>query len=304
MTRLYLATLMDMIWGRITCTLNEQRMKVKETLRRLDMDGFTILEGVIPEGDVEDARNEVEDAVAGNRGEVDRLQANVRARGHRIGATGVAAAGGLINLVPGFGRYLADRRILDPCESFFGPYVRVSSVGAVMNHPGNARGYWHSDWPFNQTVASHIPAPYSNAVLHITAIFMLSPFTEETGGTLVVPGSHRSPVNPSGETEVDRDSPYPTEINATGQPGDVLLFDSRLWHSVAPNNSDRPRTAVIARYAPWWLNLSVQRPGTPDHTQIVAETGGKPSEVPLVKRDVFDGLADDVKTLFRHWVEE
>ena len=277
---------------------------VEETLRRLEMDGFCILEGVIPENDVVGVRDEVEDAVSGFREEVERMQANVRARGHRIGASGVSAVGGLINYVPSFGHHLANHQILEPCESIFGPYVRVSSVGAVMNHPGNARGYWHSDWPFNQTVATHIPAPYPDAVLHITAIFMLSPFTEETGGTLVVPGSHRSSVNPSGETEVDRDSPYPTEINAMGRPGDVLLFDSRLWHSVAPNRGDRPRTAVIARYAPWWLNLSVQRPGTPDHTQIIAETGGKPSEAPLVKREVFNGLPDDAKTLFRHWVEE
>ena len=293
-----------MIGARIKYIDGERRMDVKETLRRLDMDGFCIIEGVIPPGEADGVREEVEDAVSGNRREVDRMQANVRARGHRIGASGVAAVGGLINHVPGFGRYLADRRILEPCESVFGPYTRVSSVGAVMNHPGNARGYWHSDWPFNQTVATHIPAPYPDAVLHITAIFMLSPFTEETGGTLVVPGSHRSPTNPSGETEVDRDAPYPTEIGATGRPGDVLLFDSRLWHSVAPNRSDRPRTAVIARYAPWWLNLTVQRPGTPDHTRIIVETGGKPSEVPLVRRDVFESLPDEAKALFRHWVEE
>ena len=279
-------------------------MNVSETLRRLDMDGFCILRSVIPVDEVDDIRDEVENAVTENRRRTDQMQANVRARGYRIGATGVASTGDLINQTPRFGRYLADRRIVDPCESIFGPYVRVSSVGAVMNHPGNARGYWHSDWPFNQTVASHIPAPYANAVVHVTAIFMLSPFTEETGGTLVVPGSHRSPANPSGENGVDRDSPYPTEINAIGAVGDVLFFDSRLWHSVAPNHSDRPRTAVIARYAPWWLNLSVQRPGTPDHTQIVVETGGKPSVVPLVKRSTFESLPDEAKPLFRHWVEE
>ena len=279
-------------------------MNVSETLRRLDMDGFCILRGVIPVDEVDDIRDKVENAVTENRRRTDQMQANVRARGHRIGATGVASTGDLINQTPKFGRYLADRRIVDPCESIFGPYVRVSSVGAVMNHPGNARGYWHSDWPFNQTVASHVPAPYADAVMHVTAIFMLSPFTEETGGTLVVPGSHRSSTNPSGENGVDRDSPYPTEINAIGAAGDVLLFDSRLWHSVAPNHSDRPRTAVIARYAPWWLNLSVQRPGTPDHTQIVVETGGKPSVVPLVKRSTFESLPDEAKPLFRHWVEE
>ena len=279
-------------------------MTVQETLRRLDMDGFCILPRVIPDDEVEGVREEVEAAVTENRQRTDRLQADVRARGHRIGATGVASTGDLVNQVPGFGRYLAHRSIVDPCETIFGPYVRISSVGAVMNHPGNARGYWHSDWPFNQTVASHVPAPYADAAMHVTAIFMLSPFTEETGGTLVVPGSHRSATNPSGENGVDRDSPYPTEIHALGQPGDVLLFDSRLWHSVAPNNSDRPRTAVIARYAPWWLNLSVQRPGTPDHTQIVVETGGKPSVVPLVKRNTFESLPDEAKPLFRHWVEE
>ena len=279
-------------------------MTVQETLRRLDMDGFCILHGVIPDDEVDKVRDDVESAVSENRRRTDQMQANVRARGHRIGATGVASTGDLINQVPRFGRYLADSRIVDPCETIFGPYVRVSSVGAVMNHPGNARGYWHSDWPFNQTVASHIPAPYPDAAIHVTAIFMLSPFTEETGGTLVVPGSHRSPTNPSGENGVDRDSPYPTEIHALGQQGDLLLFDSRLWHSVAPNNSDRPRTAVIARYAPWWLNLSVQRPGTPDHTQIVVETGGKPSVVPLVKRNTFESLPNDAKPLFRHWVEE
>ena len=268
------------------------------------MDGFCILEGVIPQNDVGEVLDEVEEAVSENKQRSDQMQANVRARGHRIGATGVAALNGLINHVPRFGQFLADRSIVDPCESVFGPYVRVSSVGAVMNHPGNARGYWHSDWPFNQTVASHIPAPYADAVMHVTAIFMLSPFNEETGGTLVVPGSHRSPANPSGENGVDRDSPYPSEINAKGEPGDVLLFDSRLWHSVAPNHSDRPRTAVIARYAPWWLNLTVQKPGTPDHTQIVVETGGKPSVVPLIKRHTFESLPDEAKALLRHWVEE
>ena len=171
-------------------------MNVAETLRHLDMDGFCILEGVIPQNDVDEVLDEVEEAVSENKQRSDQMQANVRARGHRIGATGVAALNGLINHVPRFGQFLADRSIVDPCESVFGPYVRVSSVGAVMNHPGNAGGYWHSDWPFNQTVASHIPAPYADAVMHVTAIFMLSPFNEETGGTLVVPGSHRSPCKP------------------------------------------------------------------------------------------------------------
>ena len=120
---------------------------------------------------------------------------------------------------------------------------------------------------------------------------------------LIVPGSHRSPDNPSGDNGVDRDAPYPTEVNVTGEPGDVFLYDSRLWHSVADNKSGTPRVAISVRYAPWWLNLDVQREGHPDHMRIVVETDGKDSINPLIPARVFESFPDGVNPLFRHWVE-
>ena len=54
---------------------------------------------------------------------------------------------------------------------------------------------------------------------------------------------------------------FPTEINVTGPTGSVLLFDSRLWHSTSPNETDAPRVALAVRYAPWWLNLEVPATG-------------------------------------------
>ena len=90
---------------------------------------------------------------------------------------------------------------------------------------------------------------------------MISPFTHETGGTLVVPGSHRSTDNPSGQNGVDPLNPYPTDMQATGDAGSVLIFDSRTWHAAAPNETKNPRVSVVARYAPWWLNLDVLMPG-------------------------------------------
>ena len=65
------------------------------------MDGFRILNGVIPEDEVDDVRDDVEAAVSENRQRSDQMQANVRARGHRIGATGVASTGNLITRCPG-----------------------------------------------------------------------------------------------------------------------------------------------------------------------------------------------------------
>ena len=83
----------------------------------------------------------------------------------------------------------------------------------------------------------------------------------------------------------------------------MFLYDSRLWHSVADNKSGTPRVAISVRYAPWWLNLDVQREGHPDHMRIVVETDGKDSINPLIPARVFESFPDGVNPLFRHWVE-
>lgn len=94
-------------------------MDLHETLRRLYMDGFYIVEGVIPRGDVGAVREEVQAVVEENRRLNEAMQRNVRSRGHRIRASGVASAGGLINHLPSFGKYLADERITGTCEKIF-----------------------------------------------------------------------------------------------------------------------------------------------------------------------------------------
>ena len=211
----------------------------------------------------------------------------------------------MINEVQSFAPYLADRRLIDLIESFFGAWARISCTDCVVNLPGNERGYWHADWPYNQTNASHIPAPYPDAVLHLSTIWMMTPFSAETGGTLIVPGSHRWPHNPAAGTmtEVDHEAPYPTERHVEGGAGSVLVYDSRLWHAVAANKSSAPRIGLLVRYAPWWLNLNPTLFGRPEHQAMVVETGGKNYEMMPLKRKVFEKLPQAVQPLYRHWVE-
>ncbi len=283
------------------------------------MNGFCVVAGVIPDDQVAVVRDSVMEAQARHDVESGAKEEAIRARGHRIGVKGVGNLKQVINQTQAFAPFIADRRILDIAETFFGPFVRISSTGCVINHPGNERGYWHADWPHNQTNASHIRAPYPDAFVHLATIWMLSDFTEENGGTFLLPGTHRMNENPSigavrrgrgSEGKVsegplagfDRDSPYPTEIQATGKAGSVLLYDSRLWHAVAPNQSDHPRVAILIRYAPWWLNLNPTMIGHPEHTMMVVETGGKNYENPPIKPEVYESLPDDVKPLYRHFV--
>ena len=271
----------------------------------IERDGFCVLEGLIPAAEVGAICDEMIAAVERNREASEARLAKTRSRGHRIGNPGVATLRQIINEVQSFAPYLADRRLLDVVEAFFGSWARISCTDCAVNLPGNARGYWHADWPYNQTNASHIPAPYSDAVLHLATIWMMTPFAAETGGTLVVPGSHRWPQNPAAGNlpEVDHEAPYPTERHVEGEAGSVLVYDSRLWHAVAPNRSQGPRVGLIVRYAPWWLNLNPTLIGRPEHQAMVVETGGKNYEMAPLRQEVFASLPKDVQPLYRHWVE-
>ncbi len=278
-------------------------MESEERVRQLKMDGFCVIEGVIPSDRVDRVRQSVVDAQARHHEEAEAKLAATRAKGHRVGAEGVANLRQVINETQAFAPYLADRRILDLAEASFGPYVRISCTDCVINNPGNERGYLHADWPYNKTNASHLRAPYPDTMMHISTIWMLSPFSAETGGTIVVPGSHRMSSNPAGGgTSTPQDDPYPTEMNVCGDAGSVFVSDSRLWHAVAPNRSDQPRVALLIRYAPWWLNLNPTMIGTPEHTAMVVETGGKNYELPPLRRGVYESLPEDVKPLYRFWV--
>ena len=94
------------------------------------------------------------------------------------------------------------------------------------------------------------------------------------------------------------------EHQATGTAGSVLLYDSRLWHAVAPNLSTTSRVALIVRYVPWWLNLTPTMRGTPDHERMVLKTGGKNYDAIPIRREVFEALSSIVKPLYQHWVVE
>ena len=280
-------------------------MNISNIVSHIEKDGYAIVEEVIPPERVKQVHDEVVAVQRTHHEEYKAEVAKTRARGHRVGVQGVAGLRQVINSTQCFAPYLANERIAGVAEHFFGDFVRISSTGCVVTHPGGGRGYWHADWPFNATNSTHVKAPYPDVMMHLSSIWMLTRFGEDNGGTFVLPGSHRFNNNPAtgGMEGVDEDAPHPDERQAVGPAGSVLLYDSRLWHAVAPNRSDEARVALIVRYAPWWLNLTPTMRGTPDHERMVLQTGGKNYDAIPIRREVFDTLPENVKPLYRHWVE-
>lgn len=93
--------------------------------------------------------------------------------------------------------------------------------------------------------------------------------------SLVLPGSHRSGTNPTGDNGVDPLAPYPL-----------------------------PKCRSPVRYAPWCLNLDVLRPGSDERSRMVDETGMSDNEVEPLAAEVFAALPAAVKPLFRPWVSK
>ena len=261
-------------------------MSNEETLRRLRMDGWSVIDGVIPDNEVEAVRRSIVETAG------------------KLGTGGTRnAVRGLIAYDQSIAPHLTSDKVLGVVEAVFGHNVRASMSTALVTGPGEVRSNWHSDWPFGQTQPRHFPAPYPDVTAHLTTIWMLTPFTPDGGGTLLVPGSHRAYNNPSDDDwSVDAMAEYPTEVQATGSAGSVLIFDSRLWHSAAANTSNETRVAVVVRWAPWWLNVNPIVPGTAEYEELAEETGERPDDVVLIGQEAHERLPDAAKPLFRHIV--
>ena len=89
-------------------------------------------------------------------------------------------------------------------------------------------------------------------------IFSLNGQTASNGGSFAIPGSHRSVVYPT--------PPYNDIKDLDCNPGDAIIWDSRIWHGAHENQSRLDRWSVIATFRPWWAkqNFDVAR-GMPQH---------------------------------------
>ena len=266
-------------------------MDLERTLMQIKVSGFCVLDDIIPPDEVQRVRESV--------------LATVRRHGSRsrFAPQGASQIAGLINYDQSFVEYLVEPQLTAVVTALLGEHYRVSFTTALVNHPGNDRGQWHADWPFIQTLGAHFPAPYPDFVMHLTALFMLTPFSRETGATYILPGSHRAGTNPTDNSVLDRFEPLAGEMQVVGPAGSVLLLDSRCWHAAARTHSAEPRVACAARFAPWWLNLEVLRPNSFLRQRMVERAGKPDGPVPALPHKVYKTLPAEVKPLFHHWVE-
>ncbi len=151
-------------------------------------------------------------------------------------------------------------------------FIENEGVDEFKKMRGSEKRGWHTDWPHDLSAYGNkdpylntgcIRQPCPDVTMCLVMIWYLTDVDENSGGTWVVPGSHKDKRNPRGPNDgISVSAPIPGEMQVTAPAGSVYIQDSRCWHATARHNpSGRERVAVVNRWCPWWLSVDDFAPG-------------------------------------------
>lgn len=115
-------------------------------------------------------------------------------------------------------------------SNYFNSKFIMNSFTALNNLPNTPN--------FSAIVHRDIKFYSGNVPLMINVLVMLDDFTEENGPTLLLPYSHLIEEKPSDEYF------YKNSIQVLGKKGDILFFNSNIWHCSSRNNTSEDRMAL------------------------------------------------------------
>lgn len=142
----------------------------------------------------------------------------------------------------------ANRVALSIAAPLLGNDFILGSYVAVTSMPGAEAQNLHADQQglYDDTALDSSVPPHS-----ITLVIPLVGLNDVTGSTRFFPGTHRNPEDESAPDE------FADGIAPDLDPGDAILFDSRISHGGMANLSDAPRPIVYCTYhRAWYRDVS------------------------------------------------
>jgi ectoine hydroxylase-related dioxygenase (phytanoyl-CoA dioxygenase family) len=204
---------------------------------RLRTAGYTVLRGAVPAGEVAELSDRI-DALAAEDDRTwgaDRLQA----MGQRGALRNLADRG------QEFERLLGNAALHELTRALVGDSYVLHSYDALVLQPGEGRFPWdfHTDVLDLRGIA--FPASITPGLNCLVCIDGAGP---HNGATWLVPGSHRSVLR-----SPPRDDLVALAVQPALRPGDLLLFDVRIWHCAGHNASAGARRLIKMEFVQRWL---------------------------------------------------
>ncbi len=131
----------------------------------------------------------------------------------------------------------ANERVIEVIRNCLGNYFLIHLQIGIINQPStpNRQAVWHRDLLYQDFVISR--------PLAVSVMLCIDDFNEETGGTIVVPYTHKIERMPSKEF-IEK-----TGVTINAKAGSVFLMDSMLIHKAGYNKSGRIRRGLNTIYA-------------------------------------------------------
>ncbi len=130
-----------------------------------------------------------------------------------------------------FKKMIFNASILEIVSKLIEQKYVLSLQNAVLNKGINHhQGSWHRDLPYQNFLC--------NEILSVNVLYALDPFTEESGGTCLLPYSMHFTNMPSNEFIEEN------MLQPKLDPGDILIFNSMILHRAGQNLNGVQRISV------------------------------------------------------------
>jgi hypothetical protein len=210
--------------------------KLDAHLEAIREDGYTVLEGAIAPDLREALRTRVR--------EIETETVTQLEPGHDDESSFLRTAG-LLRLDPLFWRVPADEEVLQVVEGVLGPDFLLSTFSAIDVQPKRPnRQPLHPD-----DALIPLGRPREKAI-GCTCMWVITDFNAYTGGTRLLPGSQRDPLDLLWSQDEER---MKQVIQPDIPAGSVLVFDHALFHGAADNHSDEWRLGLQVSYHAGWI---------------------------------------------------
>lgn len=234
----------------------ELSSEVDAHVEEIIINGFTVVENAIGESELVEARRRVDEVYRRQAEEVGGADKLASINDEHIARCLLAYDDYFLNLA-------THSKVASILGRTLGDYYILQQQNAIINSPEkqNYQLSWHRDLSYQHFVATR--------PLAISALYCIDDFSEVTGGTYVLPASHKVEKFPSREFVQKHEKPV------IAKAGSVLVFDSMLFHRGGINSSTNTRRGVNHMFA---------LPFVKQQIEIPAMLGGRYSDDPFLSK--------------------
>lgn len=222
----------------------ESATDIEKHAEQILLDGYTVLENVLNERELEIARAKTDKIYErqieelGDEGMLEKIKDSNFAR------CLLAYDDFFLTKVA------ANQRVIEIINKVLGEHYILMLQNGIINKPypeqnSNACAF-HRDLNYQHFTSSR--------PLSLSALFCVDNFTKKTGATCVLPYTQKVEKCPS-ESYIERN-----EKVVTAKAGSVIIFDSMMYHRAGRNTSDNVRRAINNMYVLPFMKQQISLP--------------------------------------------